>query len=79
MNDYERVSYIKKLAQIEPYYAIQNNACNKRYILCNAVIDYINRYGFSFPYPYSYEKNEKDILTNQSTKIKRLFKCINRK
>ncbi|MGM9876558.1 MAG: hypothetical protein ACI310_04950 [Bacilli bacterium] len=79
LNDYERVSYIKMLAQIEPYYAIQNNECNKRYILCNAVIDYINRYGFNFPYPYSYEKNEKDILTNQSTKIKRLFKCINRK
>ena len=72
---------IQKLAQIEPYYAMQsNNKYNKEYLLSSSVIDYINRYGFDFKQPiYSEVKENKDILTNQTKEVKRLFRCINRK
>ena len=72
---------IQKLAQIEPYYAMQsNNKYNKEYLLSSSVIDYINRYGFDYKHPiYSEAKENKDILTNQTKEVKRLFRCINRK
>ena len=40
----------------------------------------LNRYGFDFKQPiYSEVKENKDILTNQTKEVKRLFRCINRK
>ena len=61
------------LSEIEPYYALL--AGDKKNIP-DRVINYINRYGFE----YTNENTEKkDILTNQTTEVKRLFRCINRK
>ncbi len=74
---------IKSLASIEPYYALE---CPDEYwygkqgMLEMAVIDYINRYGFDFRYTYNKNNDKKkDILTNQDTEVKRLFRCIKRK
>lgn len=66
---------VEKLAQIEPYYAILNKELSDSDLLKKSVTDYINRYGFNYPY----EDSKTDILTNQSTEVKRLFKCINKK
>lgn len=79
-----REEYIRKLAKIEPFYAMQSMDDSKRaYYLKYAIIDYINRYGFNYNLPSIssgyYSEEKKDILTNQSTEVKRLFRCINRK
>ena len=62
---------------IEPYYVMQlMDSENKNSLLRLAVIEYINRYGFSY---ISEGNKQEDILTNQSTEVKRLFRCIKRK
>lgn len=67
------------LVSIEPYYALNvDNAYNVEEMLKNAVINYINRYSCDYIY-FPYEKGNEDILTNQTTEVKRLFRCINRK
>ena len=40
------------------------------------IIEYINRYGFNY---ISEGNKQEDILTNQTTEVKRLFRCIKRK
>lgn len=57
----------EQLGYIEPYYGIDSD------MLCNMMKRYVNRYGIG------YENNDGDILTNQTTEVKRLFRCINRK
>ena len=79
-----REESIRKLAKIEPFYAMQSTDDNKRaYYLKYAIIEYINRYGFNYSLPSvirgHYDEEKQDILTNQSTEVKRLFRCINRK
>ena len=79
-----REEHIRKLVKIEPFYAMQSMDDSKRaYNLKYAIIDYINRYGFNYNLPSIssgyYSEEKKDILTNQSTEVKRLFRCINRK
>ena len=77
MNNEQRQQFISKLSKIEPYYIMQLiDSENKSSLLRLAVIEYINRYGFN----YISEGNKKeDILTNQTTEVKRLFRCIKRK
>ena len=75
---------VRKLAKIEPFYAMQSTDDSKRaYYLKYAIIEYINRYGFNYSLPSvsrgHYDEEKQDILTNQSTEVKRLFRCINRK
>lgn len=57
----------EQLGYIEPYYGLDSD------MLCNMMNRYVNRYGIV------YENNDGDILTNQTTEVKRLFRCINRK
>lgn len=57
----------EQLGYIEPYYGLDSD------MLCNMMNRYVNRYGIR------YENNDGDILTNQTTEVKRLFRCINRK
>ena len=62
---------------IEPYYIMQLiDSENKNSLLRLAVIEYINRYGFNY---ISEGNKQEDILTNQTTEVKRLFRCIKRK
>lgn len=76
MSDIEREKYMSLLSKIEPFYAMQRkDEDTKKYYMRQAVINYINRYGFNF----SIDDTNKDILTNQSTEVKRLFRCIKRK
>ena len=42
-------------------------------MLSNMMERYVNRYGID------YMSNNKDILTNQTIEVKRLFRCIDRK
>lgn len=58
------------LSCIEPYYGI--NLCDSD-TLRNCMKFYVSKYGIN------YENDNVDILTNQSTEVKRLFKCINKK
>ncbi len=48
----------------------------KSSLLRLAVIEYINRYGFNY---ISEGNKQEDILTNQTTEVKRLFRCIKKK
>ena len=57
----------EQLGYIEPYYGLDSD------MLCNMMKNYVNIYGIR------YENNDGDILTNQTTEVKRLFRCINRK
>lgn len=57
----------EQLGYIEPYYGIDSD------MLCNMMKSYVNRYGIG------YQNSDSDILTNQTTEVKRLFRCINRK
>lgn len=77
MNNEQRKNFIGALSTIEPYYVMQlMDSENKNSLLRLAVIEYINRYGFNY---MSYNNKQEDILTNQSTEVKRLFRCIKRK
>ena len=57
----------KQLGYIEPYYGLDSD------MLSNMMERYVNRYGID------YTSNNKDILTNQTIEVKRLFRCIDRK
>ena len=57
----------KQLGYIEPYYGLDSD------MLSNMMERYVNRYGID------YMSNNKDILTNQTIEVKRLFRCIDRK
>ena len=57
----------EQLGYIEPYYGLDSD------MLGNKMKCYVSRYGID------YDGNNKDILTNQTTEVKRLFRCINRK
>ena len=57
----------KQLGYIEPYYGLVSD------MLYNMMERYVNRYGID------YTSNNKDILTNQTIEVKRLFRCIDRK
>ena len=57
----------EQLGYIEPYYGIDSD------MLCNMMKSYVGRYGIG------YQNSDSDILTNQTTEVKRLFRCINRK
>jgi len=77
MNNEQRQQFISKLSRIEPYYIMQLiDSENKSSLLRLAVIEYINRYGFNY---ISEGNKQEDILTNQTTEVKRLFRCIKRK
>ena len=77
MNNEQRQQFISKLSMIEPYYIMQLiDSENKSSLLRLAVIEYINRYGFNY---ISEGNKQEDILTNQTTEVKRLFRCIKRK
>lgn len=77
MNTEQRQQFISKLSRIEPYYIMQLiDSENKSSLLRLAVIEYINRYGFNY---ISEGNKQEDILTNQTTEVKRLFRCIKRK
>ena len=77
MNNEQRQQFISKLSRIEPYYIMQLiDSENKSSLLRLAVIEYINRYGFNY---ISEGNKQEDILTNQTTELKRLFRCIKRK
>ena len=77
MNNEQRQQFISKLSKIEPYYIMQLiDSENKSSLLRLAVIEYINRYGFNY---ISEDNKQEDILTNQTTEVKRLFRCIKRK
>ena len=78
MDDVRKEEFINKLSSIEPYYAMQSiDESSKSFYLKQAIIEYINRYGFDY---INYGHNQsKDILTNQDTEVKRLFRCIRRK
>ena len=77
MNNEQRQQFISKLSKIEPYYIMQLiDSENKSSLLRLAVIEYINRYGFNY---ISEGNKQEDILTNQTTEVKRLFRCIKRK
>lgn len=77
MNNEQRQQFISKLSMIEPYYIMQLiDSENKNSLLRLAVIEYINRYGFNY---ISEGNKQEDILTNQTTEVKRLFRCIKRK
>ena len=77
MNNEQRQQFISKLSRIEPYYIMQLiDSENKNSLLRLAVIEYINRYGFNY---ISEGNKQEDILTNQTTEVKRLFRCIKRK
>ena len=77
MNNEQRQQFISKLSKIEPYYVMQlMDSENKSSLLRLAVIEYINRYGFNY---ISEGNKQEDILTNQTTEVKRLFRCIKRK
>ena len=77
MNNEQRQQFISKLSKIEPYYIMQLiESENKSSLLRLAVIEYINRYGFNY---ISEGNKQEDILTNQTTEVKRLFRCIKRK
>lgn len=68
---------LEKLAFIEPYYALLiKDETVRRGLLRRSVVDYINRYGFDYTL---LPQSNVDILTNQTTEVKRLFRCINRK
>lgn len=68
---------VTKLASIEPYYALGiEDESTRVALLRSSVIDYINRYGFDY---FILPAKKEDILTNQTTEVKRLFRCINRK
>lgn len=76
MSDIEKEKYLSLLAKIEPFYVMQrDDEETKKYYMRQAVVNYINRYGFDFTVNIS----KKDILTNQDTEVKRLFRCIKRK
>lgn len=78
MSNLEKEKYMYLLSKIEPYYVMkrENKIIKKRHMK-QAVLDYINRYGFN--YLNRGNEPQKDILTNQDTEVKRLFRCINRK
>ena len=76
--DDSKKKFIESLSSIEPFYAYKE----KDYALLNRKItDYINRYGFNYPYGmgvnYGMGIEKEDILTNQTVEVKRLIKCIN--
>lgn len=59
-----------RLSSIEPYYGFK---CDDRELLRCGMELYTKRYGIE------YEYDNRDILSNQSSDVKRLIKCINRK
>lgn len=61
---------IFRLSTIEPYYGLKSK---DEELLREGMRLYTERYGID------YECDNKDILTNQTTEVKRLIKCINRK
>ena len=61
---------IFRLSTIEPYYGLKSK---DEELLREGMRLYTERYGID------YECDSKDILTNQTTEVKRLIKCINRK
>lgn len=76
-----------ELAKIDPAYILRYNDTelnslfqtkdNQRYVLNELVNIYAKRYGIS-SYDCNYNNN-KDILTNPDTDVKRLLKCINQR
>lgn len=73
--------FIYKLAKIEPGYALKvekqqldEGSIGRKTILREGMQSYFERYGIE---PTNYQKFEqKDVLTNPDTNVKRLLKCI---
>lgn len=76
---FERECIVKKLITIEPAYALrfEEQLGNEAIGLLKTGVDdyYAKRYGISSDVGYQF-KNQ-DILSNPSTEVKRLVKCIN--
>ena len=76
--------YINELINIEPAYALtlgssffRNDQFDRASQVCTAINNYANNYGI--PSYVGTEYLNQDILTNQSTEVKRLIRCINSK
>ena len=88
VNNLDNIGYDEKilLTSIEPAYvakyyeyysSLLDGTKTPDEVLRNSIFDYCNRYSVSNCLGSEYKG--KDILTNQSTEVKRLIKCINNK
>ena len=78
LSKYEVASNLEKLITIEPVYAIKYKDILKTDsvgLLRQGINGYGLRYGIG--YDVGMEYKDKDILTNPSTEVKRLVRCIN--
>lgn len=73
----------EKLTMLEPAYVLtsnkylleETNDIYRKNLLKSAMTSYLSRYNLSQFTGYNYE--DKDVLTNPDTEVKRLIKCIN--